>query len=73
MLSAHLNEILKVILLICIAKGGLNKKNVFKFSKTLSRSNFRAPAKIKDGQHSTLNPRRGIQGQILVCKTLSIV
>ena len=42
-----------------------------KFHVTLSRSNFSAPAKNKDGQSSMLNPRKEFQGQIIVCKALS--
>ena len=65
-----MNGILKAVILICIARGGPNEKKVRTFKITLSKSNFSAPAKNKDGQSSTLNPRREVQGQIIVCKTL---
>ena len=37
---------------------------------SLSRSNLSSPAKNEDGRPSTLNLRKKIQGQIIVCKTL---
>ena len=67
---APMNGILKVILLLCIANAGLNKKVSTVFQFALSRSNFSAPAKNKDGQPKTLNPHREIQVEIIVCKTL---
>ena len=53
-----------------MAKGGPNKKNNCAiFQITLTRSIFSASAQNQDGHSSTLNPRREIQGQIIVCKT----
>ena len=37
---------------------------------TLPRSNLSASAKHEDGEPSTLNLGKEIQGQIIVCKTL---
>ena len=65
----RLNEILKVIILICIARWGPNKKCTI-FQITFSRSNLNAPSINKNGKPSTLNPCREIQGLIIVYKTL---
>ena len=55
-LLARLNEILKVILLMYIAKWGPNKKNVCKFLNYFIEVKFSASAKNKDDQLLTLNP-----------------
>ena len=47
-----------------------SEKKVFAiFQKPLSRSNFSTTAKNIDDKPSMLNPRREVQGQIIVCKT----
>ena len=47
-----------------------NRKMCAIFQVILSRSNLSASTKNKDGNPSTLNPRREFQGQTIICKTI---